>query len=420
MLIYKNLMLPVLAIVGIGTILIIIWNAIYSNSLETISLEKEDYDSIKTEGVPEPNATFTTPDDHNGELGTTSYYNSKLMSLETVASNGWLNTTALKVEDLRGKVILIDFWTYSCVNCIRTIPYLKIWHAKYAKDGLIVIGIHTPEFKFEHNIVNVKQAIADYNMDWPVIQDNSYDIWTAFDNVYWPAKYLLDKNGVIRYRHFGEGSYDKTEQWIRNLLEETDITLSSNASYLPHRQTLDPIFQETIGAEVTDELYGGYKRGCSAYAHYSNSHVDHPNYCNSKDTATLYEDPRDYKNHRLYLQGSWIVEKETLSHGTETHDLEDYMLLRYSAKSVNIVLAPATSKPFKVVVTLDGSYLTESNKGKDIVIENNGQSFLLVNKPRLYSVVEAPQYGTYNLKLNSNSKDFALYAFTFGVYEEGI
>ena len=143
-------------------------------------------------------------------------------------------------------------------------------------------------------------------------------------------------------------------------------------------------------------------------------------YCKSKDMVALYEDPGERKTHRLYLQGPWLAERESLRHGVETANFEDYMLLRFAAKSVNIVLTSEEAEPFKVLVTLDGEYLNEFNKGEDVVIEEDGRSFLVVDKARLYAVVEAPVYGTYDLKLSSNSTDFALFAFTFGVYDKGI
>ena len=339
---------------------------------------------------------------------------------ELVGTQEWTNSEPLKIGDLRGQVVLIDFWTYTCVNCIRTLPFLKIWHSKYADDGLVIIGVHTPEFRFEHDIDNVRQAISDYGIGWPIVQDNDYETWRAFNNRYWPAKYLIDKDGVIRYQHFGEGAYDETEEMIRKLLAETGANLSATEPLYASNQTLDQAFKNTIGAEITAELYGGYERGCGLYSLYSNSHVANSEYCKSKDMTAMYSDTGSREDHKLYLQGSWLAEEESLRHGAETTDYEDYMLLRFSAKSVNIVLTPEKAEPFKVQVTLDGEYLNEFNKGEDVVIEEDGKSYLVVDKPRLYAVVEAPEYSTYDLKLSSNSSDFALYAFTFGVYDKGI
>ena len=340
---------------------------------------------------------------------------------ELTGTQSWINSEPLRIQDLKGQVVLIDFWTYTCINCIRTFPYLKIWHSKYADDGLVIIGVHAPEFQFEHVLENVQQAVTDYAIDWPVVQDNDFETWAAFRNRYWPAKYLIDKDGIIRYTHFGEGAYEETETQIRDLLEEAgaDLSLSSVDPEQVGDQELDPKFLNTVGADITAELYGGHRRGCSLSSIYSNSSVDDLQYCRSKDVVAIYEDTGDHSTHKLYLQGPWLAGGENLSHGRETSNFEDYMLLRFSAKSVNVVLKPEKDEPFSVLVTLDGEYLNDSNKGRDVVIEEDGRSFLHVDEPKLYRLIEVPSYGTYDVKLSSNSINFALFAFTFGVYSTG-
>ena len=133
----------------------------------------------------------------------------------------WLNSSPLTLSTLRGKVVLVDFWTYSCVNCIRTLPYLKAWYAKYQADGFVIIGVHSPEFAFEHDMGNVTQAVKDFGIAYPVVLDNNFSIWNAYHNQYWPAKYLVDKSGHLRYVHFGEGGYAEEEHAIQVLLKET-------------------------------------------------------------------------------------------------------------------------------------------------------------------------------------------------------
>ena len=134
-----------------------------------------------------------------------------------VGITNWINSEPLSIKDLRGKVVLVDVWTYTCVNCIRTFPFLKDWHLKYADDGLLIIGLHAPEFEFEKETENVAQASADNGIVWPVAQDNDMQTWSAYDNRFWPAKYLVDRDGLVRYTHFGEGSYGETEKIIREL-----------------------------------------------------------------------------------------------------------------------------------------------------------------------------------------------------------
>ena len=156
------------------------------------------------------------------------------------------------MAELKGKVVLIDFWTYTCINCIRTLPHVTGWYEKYKNSGLVVVGVHTPEFEFEKNTKNVEGAIAQYKINYPVAQDNDYQTWRAYDNHYWPAKYLIDKDGVIRYTHFGEGKYEETEEKIQELLKETGVTVG---------ETMLSLSQETPTERLTPETYLGNLRG---------------------------------------------------------------------------------------------------------------------------------------------------------------
>ena len=341
---------------------------------------------------------------------------------EVAGIKAWINSQPLMVSDLRGKVVLVDFWTYTCVNCIRTFPYLKLWHAKYADDGLVILGVHTPEFNFEKKPENVRQAVRDYGIGWPVALDNDYDTWRAYENRYWPAKYLIDKDGVIRYIHFGEGAYTDTELIIRQLLKEAGADLSQLDAEFPADQTVDPTYLNDRSARVTRELYAGWDRGYSDRWSNGKGYVGQQEYFDARDTVTAYEDTGERKPDLIYLQGPWYNSEESLRHARETPGFEDYMALEFSAKSVNVVIRPEGegSGPFKVLLTLDGEYMTDSNKGEDVVIEDDGRSFIYVDEPRLYSIVQAESYGSYGLKLSSNSPRFAVFAFTFGVYESGV
>ena len=341
---------------------------------------------------------------------------------ELVGIKAWINSQPLKIKDLRGKVVLVDFWTYTCVNCIRTFPFVKLWHAKYADDGLVILGVHTPEFAFEKKLENVRQAVGDNGIGWAVALDNDYATWRAYENQYWPAKYLIDQDGIIRYTHFGEGAYTETELKIRELLEESGADLSELNPDMPDSQPLDPGFLRDRSAQPTRELYAGWERGFRDAAFGAGGYVADSRYYGARDTLVTYDDSGDQFSDLIYLQGPWYNGPESLKHGRETTGFDDYISLKYSAKSVNAVIKPEGdgSEPFKVLVTLDGEYLTNSNKGKDVVIEGDGRSFLNVDGPRLYSVIQAPSYGTYKLKLSSNSAQFGLFAFTFGVYESGV
>ncbi|MCH8839028.1 MAG: redoxin domain-containing protein [Candidatus Marinimicrobia bacterium] len=146
---------------------------------------------------------------------------------EFTGLTNWINSESLTMEGLQGQVVLVEFWTYTCINCINTMPALKKWHAKYADAGLVIVGVHSPEFAFERDYDNVVEHTIKYGLEYPVAQDNDFATWKAFNNRYWPAEYLIDQHGVIRYRHFGEGAYAETENLIRKLLEETGADLSA-------------------------------------------------------------------------------------------------------------------------------------------------------------------------------------------------
>ena len=340
---------------------------------------------------------------------------------ELAGITAWLNSDPLTIQGLRGSVVLVDFWTYTCVNCIRTFPYLRDWHAKYADAGLTILGVHTPEFEFEKKVENVRNAAAEHSIVWPIAQDNDYGTFSAFENRYWPAKFLIDKDGVVRYTHFGEGAYAETEEMIRKLLLEAGNDLCNISDSLPEDQVYDASFAPGLNRQ-TRELYAGTGRGRNDVFFGGGGYVFNKNFYQETEVTQLYEDLGEYRNDLIYLQGSWFNGPESLRHGQETEDFEDYMLIRFSSLSVNAVIRPneANPVPYKVLVTLDGQHLTDENKGQDVVIEGDGRSFMVIDEPRLYAIVEAPSFGTYDLKLSSNSPDFDLFAFTFGVYESGI
>ena len=329
---------------------------------------------------------------------------------------GWINTEPFTLVSLRGKVVLVDFWTYTCVNCIRTFPYLKQWYDKYAEQGLVIVGVHSPKFEFEKKQENVEAAVEQYGLEYPVAQDNDFMTWRAYNNRAWPAKYLIDKDGVIRYIHFGEGAYDKTEQKIRELLEETGapvVDVSPNPDPGP---VADPEARVSVETGQTRELYAGYTRNYSTRVPYI-ANLEY--YSAPPDTPTLYQDPGDHQNHFLYIHGLWTNGSESVTHAQVTENLEDYIALQFFGTSVNAVLDFDGGHPFEVVVTLDGAPLPDTHRGADIQVDPEGRTFLLVDEPRMYRVVEVPEYGGYKLRLASNSERFSLFAFTFGSYAQG-
>jgi len=332
----------------------------------------------------------------------------------------WINGDPLTMEELRGKVVLIDFWTYTCINCIRTYPFLKQWYSRYTDDGLVIVGVHSPEFDFEKDFDNVVEATQVNALDWTMAQDDDFVTWRSYSNRFWPAKYLIDKDGVVRYTHFGEGGYAETEDVIRELLAEADPAFSGNSQPLPEDQTIDPGFLVARDAEVTRELYGGYERGESDRVFGQGGYVQQMQYFESKDRVSEFTISNDPLPHKLNFQGAWHIGPESSTHGRMTESFEDYLSLVYSATSVNAVLTSDSGEPYKVRITVNDEYLTEKNKGTDIIIGDDGESYLWVTAPSLYNVISNDSYvWRENLKMSSNSPDFRLFAFTFGVYATG-
>ena len=342
-----------------------------------------------------------------------------------VGITNWINSEPLSIKDLWGKVVLVDVWTYTCVNCIRTFPFLKDWHAKYADDGLVIVGLHAPEFEFEKETENVAQASADNGIVWPVAQDNDMQTWSAYENRFWPAKYLVDQDGLVRYTHFGEGSYGETENIIRELLAEAGADLSDDIFVVPADQARDETFNDflesdPIGVDITPELYAGYYRNYSAVQFGSEPYVVQTEYYKDRDSVASFTAPEELVPHKVYFNGDWLVESERAQHGRVIENYEDYVAIKYSAKSVNAVITSDSGEPYRVRITMDGDYLTDENKGADVMIAADGESYILVTEPRLYAIVDNPGYVQgKELRISPNSADFGLFAYTFGVYEEG-
>ena len=331
----------------------------------------------------------------------------------------WINSEPLSIEDLRGKVVLIDFWTYTCVNCIRTMPFLRDWQEKYADLGLTIVGVHTPEFDFEKITENVQKAANDFGLEYPVAQDNDFGTWSNYDNRFWPAKYLIDANGVVRYTHFGEGGYDETELAIRELLRDAGARVGGIERNTDEGPSIVPAYQniQDPGEQITRELYGGWHRNATPNGIY----IAHASYYEGAEQTLDYVDPGEHVNQFLFLHGPWSNELESIKHGRATENYEDYIALKFFARSANIVIDLEEGvEPFKVKVTIDDSGerpLLPEEAGVDIVYED-GESFLHVDEGRMYFAVSLPDYGGRELRFSSNSPDFALFAMTFGAYAD--
>ncbi len=306
----------------------------------------------------------------------------------------WLNTPPLKAQDLRGKVVLVDFWTYSCINCLRSLPYVKAWADKYRDRGLVVIGVHAPEFAFEHDRDNVARAVRQLGIDYPVAIDNNFAIWRAFNNMYWPAHYLVDAQGRVRYHHFGEGDYAESEQAIQTLLREAGAR--DVATELTETQGQGVQQAARMEDEHSPETYLGYDR---AERFASGQAI--------RDAAATYRAPAKPPVDGWGLAGTWIVgpERATLS-GTSGR-----IVYRFHARDLHLVLGPGPDgKPVRFRVTLDGAAPGDAH-GVDVAPDGGGT----VTEQRLYQLVRQPgQVADRTFSVEFLDPGVAAYAFTFG------
>ena len=276
-----------------------------------------------------------------------------------IIATGWINSPPLKLEDLKGKVVLIDFWTYSCINCIRTFPYITKWWETYKDKDFVLIGVHSPEFQFEKDYDNVKRAAEKFQLTYPIALDNNFETWRSFNNLYWPAHYLIDKEGNIIYTHFGEGKYAETENEIRKALGLNVIQIKE---------------EEKTQEKITHETYLGYERGSS----YNISVI--PNILKKYDGKAP-------SLNQVSLKGEWLVDKEKIVAGKEAS-----LLLNFQAANVYLVL--------------------QGSGDLEVFIDGKKVNTVKLDMARKYDIVKVP-YGTYQLELKFPEKTEA-FAFTFG------
>jgi len=307
----------------------------------------------------------------------------------------WFNSPPLTSESLRGKVVLVDFWTYSCINCLRTLPYLKAWDKKYRDQGLVIIGVHAPEFAFEKDQHNVEQAIHDLGITYPVAMDNQYTIWNAYKNRYWPAHYLIDARGQIRDRHFGEGAYSETEQMIQTLLKE------ANHGVLAAGGGLVQVAGSGAMAAAADmqrspETYVGYAR---------QQNLVSPEAI-KRDVAAQYSAPRKLEPDQWALSGKWRVSPEyavvRASGGAISY--------RFQGRDLHLVLGTFGGKPVRFRVTLDGAS-PGADHGADIDAQGNGE----IREQRLYQLIrQSGKIAVHTFRIEFLDTDAKAFAFTFG------
>ena len=301
---------------------------------------------------------------------------------------GWFNSPGLTSKDLAGKVVVYDFWTYSCVNCVRTLPYLRAWYDRYRDDGLVIVGVHSPEFDFEKDHGNVERAVSRLKVTWPVALDDDMAIWDNFKNRYWPAKWVTDRQGRIRYFHPGEGNYTETENVLRTLL---GVSKSKARADDPKQPKAAP---DEVTQNITPETYLGTERG-----------------------SVAEEGQRSYtagelRLHQPALDGTWQGEPQRI----RSVSPEASLSLRYLAAEANLVLATgaAGGAPIDVTVELDGKPLPEAFRTPDTKVDGSGATYVRVEASDLYRLVLGSRVEEHTLRLTPRTPGLEAFAFTFG------
>jgi thiol-disulfide isomerase/thioredoxin len=310
-------------------------------------------------------------------------------------ATGWLNTQPLALTNLHGKVVLIDFWTYTCINWRRTLPYIREWEAKYKDQGLVVIGVHTPEFSFEYKADNVSRSVKQMNIGYPVAIDNNYEIWHSFNNEYWPALYLIDAKGKIRYQKFGEGDYVESELQIQALLKEVS---AKNISP-------EPVAAKADGFEIAADLahlrspenFLGYERteGFAAPGGVIN------------DRPTLYSAPKQLHLNQWALSGEWNIGKERVLSSKSGGKI----IYRFHARDLHLIMGPAKpGSSIKFRVLIDGK---PPGAAHGLDVDNNGNG--IVTEQRMYQLIrQTGSIADTEFEIEFFDPDVEVYDFTFG------
>jgi thiol-disulfide isomerase/thioredoxin len=310
-------------------------------------------------------------------------------------ATGWVNSEPLTAADLRGRVVLVNFWTYTCINWLRTLPYVRAWADRYQDHGLVVIGIHTPEFGFEHDLDNVRREVKDLGVDYPVAIDNDYAIWTAFDNHYWPALYFVDAQGQIRHHRFGEGDYEMSEMVVQQLLTEAG---SAGAD-----QELTSV--DARGVEAAAD-WASLRSPENYLGHERTDNFVSPN-GSILDTSYAYAAPTRLGLNHWALSGDWTVHRQAIV----LNQAGGRILYRFHARDLHLVMAPTTPGGLiRFRVHLDGEPPGAAH-GSDVDDQGNGT----LSDPRLYQLVRQPgPVSDRTFEIAFLDPGVQAYAFTFG------
>jgi thiol-disulfide isomerase/thioredoxin len=328
---------------------------------------------------------------------------------ELTGIKGYINTAnnqSIKLSDYKGKVVLLDFWTYTCVNCIRTIPYLNTWYDRYSDQGFVIIGVHSPEFEFEKNPNNVKDAVNKFGIKYPVVLDSDHKTWTAYQNNYWPRDYLIDTQGYIRDDHIGEGGYNDTEKTIQTLLAEravldnkTDISFNMSKGIAAESKS-DSLKNINLSKNISPEIYLGYSLAGSSLGNPQGFQPDKiVDYDLNKSNTALNEPDT------VYLDGKWKNNKDNIELVSDTGKI----FLTYYAKAINIVAGGNGQK-----ATILGDIQNVVDGSKNLAIDLDENKSVKINQQKLYNIGLYKDYGIRSIEIDVQGKGFQLYTFTFG------
>ncbi len=315
---------------------------------------------------------------------------------------GWLNSAPLTPQSLRGKVVLVDFWEYTCINCLRTLPYLRTWYTRYHYDGLVIVGVHTPEFSFSADPKNIDAADKRLEVTWPVALDPKFVVWNTFHNDVWPHEYLYNQQGQLVDQTSGEGGYQHTERAIQRLLLATNpgAHFPEPMPLLPQDNYLKPGAKCYLG---TPEAIVGSEHGLGVE--------------NFPPNNGEFQDPTNgHTDGRVYLNGKWNISQEA---AVSTNDTDGaYVAMRYHAIQVVSVLSDPLGST-DVILTQDGKPIPREDAASDVKFDGRGRSYVTVNASRAYELLKNRHFGTHELRLYPQSAGVGMYSFDFESCEQG-
>jgi hypothetical protein len=316
------------------------------------------------------------------------------MRAHEVYGDYWFNGEPISVSGERGRVLLLDFWDYTSRESLRALPYMKEWHRKYGPAGLVVLGVHVPRFRFAHDPLLIQRAIERLAVSYPVVMDNQQLAWTRYENRIWPTKHVIDRDGFVRCRGVGEGSYAQIEHSVQALLRDADLLYDLPDLMEPVRDEDRP---EALLYRATPEILTGYLRGTIGNVEGF-----------SPESVVEYIDPELYLDGRLYLDGPWLNERDCIRWKGDP-SIDGGLVVRYQGNEVTAVLEPPRGQKVHLTVEQDGGPLQLDGRGSDVTAGPDGSAVLEISEPRLYNIIRNKEYGEHTLRLIPRESGLAMY-----------